>query len=123
MDKIVLRSLEDYATAKRADLPPRVQRLITLANHDLLYGPSMEGLEGEVTYPGFTEACRVIRDATEDIIQDVWVDIQAEYVHTSEPEPDVDGDDFTPVDWEDWAFVEARHLKYVFFGSELAPHI
>jgi hypothetical protein len=123
MDTIVLRSLKDYAKAWRADLPPRIQRLITLANHDLLYGPSMEGEPGEVTYPGFTEACRVIRDATEDIIQDVWVDIQAEYVQTSEPEPDVDGDDVTPVDWEDWAFVEAHHLKAVFFGRELATHI
>lgn len=130
MDKIVKRALENWASSKKAELHPRIKRLIALANWNLYYGPSMLGQDDDedtedgskVKWPGFTEACREIANATEDI-SDVWVDIQSENVQTSEPEAEVDGEEVFEVCWEDWAMVEARQVKAVFFGSELAQHI
>ena len=131
MDKIVKRALENYATSKKTELPPRIKRLIALATWNLYNGPSMEGQDDDedsddgskVKWPGFSEACREIADATSDIVQDVWVDIQSENVQTSEPEAEIDGEEVFEVCWEDWAMVEARQLKAVLFGSELAQHI
>lgn len=130
MDKVVRRALNRWTNDKRAELSPRVQRLITLANWDLYNGPTMDGQDDDedaadgskVKYPGFVPACQEIAAGIAEILHDVWVDVQTEEV-TSEPQSYHDGDEWVEPCWEDYALVEARHVKYVLLGSELARHV
>lgn len=130
MENAVKRALETWCQAKKAELHPRINRLIALANWDLYHGPTMDGQDDDedaddgskVVYPGFVNACREITAALDGIVQDVWVDIQTENVQTTEPQGYQDGEEWVEPDWEDYRLVDARQVKYALLGRELAGH-
>ncbi len=92
-----------------------IRTLVQQANYDLHYGPGGELAEDE-SYPGFVSACQRIREALDDF-QDLWIDMQAEIVETSEP------------DWNDDGFCQDDYVLYThkdimraYLGSALAEH-
>ena len=147
MEATVKRSLNEWAEAKKAELSPRVRRLIELANWNLHHGPDMTGQDdeqddektGQVRWPGFEQACNEIRDALESVCQDVWLDVQSGNFQTEEPTPGESYEDVNPdydpenpdskefiivpdeVNWEDWRLIEARQVGHAILG-ELASY-
>jgi len=118
MNEVAERVLSGWCEEQIRGLSPRIRHLVCAANLDLIYGPySCDD------YPGFTAACKEIASAIEGIIQDIWIDVNAEVVETSEPKGFHDGDEWIEPCWEDYVFLEARHVKFCLLGQELAHHI
>jgi hypothetical protein len=154
MGAIATRVLYKWADEQKAKLHPRIKNLIAMAKWCLHYGPNMEGQDAEedsedgtkVVWPGWEASLKEIKDATEDLIQDVWVDIDCEEVMTTEPqgysedspdydpEYDVEEDDpeyekvraeekvWVEPNWESISLVDARQVKHALLG-ELAEYV
>lgn len=55
-------SIKEAAAEAKASLSDEIRTLIGQANFDLYYGPC-----SDEDFPGFTTACRLIRDALADV--------------------------------------------------------
>lgn len=68
-------SIKEAAAEAKASLSDEIRTLIGQANFDLYYGPC-----SDEDFPGFTTACRVIRNALADIPSTVCDDDTGEEV-------------------------------------------
>jgi hypothetical protein len=125
-----------------------VRKLIKQANYDLFYGPINDGAVGDPAeedeelskYPGFTSACKQIRDALDDLPSDLYLDEESDEVRTSEPEHEkceaCDGeglvDDITCEECQGncgfepagtWYHAERSDILGVVVGKELAAYV
>jgi hypothetical protein len=112
-----------------ADVGDDIKRLIRLANWDLYYGPGVDYTEssepiaddGE-TWPGFSKACREIRDALD--VGTLYIDDQSDCVSDREPECQCDNrEDCDGSCCNDWYSVEPRDVLSIVVGKELAPYV
>ncbi len=133
------------AWGKTFDLSPEIRTLIRQANDDLYDGPW-----GDVGYPGFSTACRIIREALEDVPSSIYIDANSEMWQEEEPEPVKceacdgqgtitigHGDDafdtmcdeckgagcFGAYEFSEWWKVERAELIEALVGKELAPYV
>jgi len=125
-----------------------VRKLIKQANYDLFYGPINDGAVGDpaeedeelAKYPGFTSACKQIRDAIDGLPSDLYIDTDSGEVRDSEPEAErceacegegvVDGitceecqghGGFDPSG--DWWHAERREIRACLLGTELVSYL
>lgn len=107
-------------------VPADIRRLVSMARFDLYYGPLEVGFRDEgdpnEPYPGFSEACDRISRCLEDIIEDVWVDMDCEDVSTSEPEGFYDGDEWIEPFLENVYHFDRGDVKRAYLG-ELASYL
>ena len=90
-------SIKEAAAEAKASLSDEIRTLIGQANHDLYNGPS----GNDENYPGFTTACRVIRNALADI-----------------PSSTVCDDDTG-----EGVEIDRASLVFAIVGRELAPYV
>jgi hypothetical protein len=105
--------LADWAKAwKEENLTDEQRKLISQANWDLYNGPARDGSFGDPTeddeewdsFPGFSKAVDLIKDALDDAPRTLYIDDQSEEVMEREPQVDacedcngtgkVEGEDF-----------------------------
>jgi hypothetical protein len=95
-----------------------LNELVSSANADLFYGDT----SGE-DYPGFEEACRIIRDWCDEYLTTLYlVGIDGDSVFDREPDGWVDEDG----EWQEpepYSCVEPKDIKTILFGAELAQYI
>lgn len=132
---------------KKENLSEDVVKLIKQANFDLFYGPINDGAVGDpaegdedlAKYPGFTSACRQIRDAIDSLPSSLYVDEETDQVSESEPEvekcTECDGQGgngtvcegcngaggFEPAGT--WVHLERREIRSLIVGSELVSYL
>jgi hypothetical protein len=112
-------TLKAYAKAKIDDLDWYVQRLITVANYDLYFGPVPERFqEDEFVYPGFSMAVDKIKEALDDI-GEIYVDDEAELWTETKPS-DTENDD---EGLEYRYFVSRKDCIKAIVGKELAEYL
>lgn len=145
MKPSTIKAIRDFA-----ELDDNTLGLIRLANHDLYCGPlSVDDAEAlihpdVVRWPGFVEACRLIRDAIDasPASGDLWIDGQSGIVQDREPEwtqrcencseceegeyecGECLGEGFVTNEHpEDWTHIDARDVKRVLVGKDLAEYV
>lgn len=133
---------------KEENLSEDVRKLIKQANFDLFYGPINDGAVGDpaegdedlAKYPGFTTACKQIRDAIDALPSSLYVDEETDEVRESEPEQETCGDchgeggngegicegcngvgGFEPAGT--WVHLERREIRSLIVGSELVSYL
>ena len=132
MTATATKEVKSWASAFKAKLSKRIQKLIDQANYDLYYGP-----HHEAGYPGFTKACAEIGKALEDV-SEKWLDVQSGEMLDREPEayeevndlydpedPDCEEPQYNVFEpnWEDIVHLERKDLLDAILGVELACHI
>jgi hypothetical protein len=124
-------AIKAWASETKAALPAEVRTLISQANFDLYYGPSGGGLDDEdSTYPGFTTACRRIREALSDAVPSTLYVDEDDCYSTTEPSAescggceDCSGEDLCVVEPTAYASVDRAVLVRALVGRELAGYV
>jgi hypothetical protein len=145
------RTLDAWAKAwKTENLTDETRELIMQAVHDLWHGPLFEAVnvsEG-LGYPGFTTACKRIREALDDMPRELFIDCDCEQWQTEEPEAtkcetcngqgmlddNADGNcsqcedckgagSFGAYEFGEWYKVEYEDLVAAIVGKELAGYV
>ena len=122
--------VQSWAQKYEAALPAKVVQMIGMANGDLYGGPYANGERftdedggNEVVYPGFTEACQIVREGLDDL-GEVYIDVQCGGWQDREPEGEEDEEgNWLEPDWEDWIYLERRDAVQAVVGRELAAYV
>lgn len=112
-----------------ATLSDEIKRLISLANHDLYFGPIPEGAANDdgddgPLYPGFCEACKRIGEAFEEC-DELWYDSACGTVSADEPETWADEDTGEVIEpcWEDYYKFDRQAIRLAVLGRELSSSV
>jgi hypothetical protein len=141
----VEKVLSAWAKEYRLSLAPEVRKAINLATHDLWYSAPSDGStsdpptdeygnENEWSGYSFDGACKMIKDALNDLPSTLYIDTDCEDYFTSMPEneecPECDGNGYPchncngsgtlePM-WDHIYQVEKSDLKKAILGKDLA---
>jgi hypothetical protein len=107
------KQLQPWAKATKEALPAEIKQMIADANLDLYYGSSGTSEE----YPGFTTACKKIKEALSDIPSTLWVDTQCDNWTDTEP------NFFEEYAYDDFVVFDRSDLITALVGKELAPYV
>ncbi len=119
-------SNEETVTAYYRDqMPDAVKAALAVALHDLYNGPaSADDLVSEgLPVVGFESACKALADWWQGTDTELWLDTDADYVMTSEPEAWTDdgGETIDPC-WESILHFDSRATSRLVFGA-LADYV
>ena len=126
MNKQDSKALAEWANTWRGEhLTPAVEKLITQATFDLLYGPNtVDDTTDETSdwygWPGFTSACAEITRALADMPRTLYIDTQAGFA--TDVKPTFDDPEF-PEDEQDWLELDAPAIRKALVGSYLEEYV
>lgn len=100
---------ESWAKEYKACLSDEIRQLISMANFDLYCGP---GCNDSEYWHGFSDACLKIRNALDDIPDQLWVDVDCENYSETEPE-----------ELFNIVLADRKALLTSLVGPELVPYI
>lgn len=124
-DKIIRNAVREMLN----DADPDTMKHASMADWDLYYGPGVERDPGDdgPPYPGFGEACEIIRAAVDAVVpSDLYVLTDCDILVTEEPEPyeldsgEVDEDGGPVMEWceaEDCTHYDRRAILRATFGA------
>lgn len=120
MNKQVKKSLRNHF-----EVPKDIQRLVSLATSDLLWGPV--GLDDDwerENYQSFQSACRRISDYVDTLPFELWIDCDCDCIMISEPQgEEIDGEYIEPY-WESVYYVNGRReIVEAIFNSYIVGYI
>lgn len=127
------RVLENWANDYRKEhFTPEVAKALRLANYDLHFGPPCQSdCENEWSGFSFEKACKLIKEALEDVPHKLYIDIMCENYSDSEPQYEdcryllhsCNGEGIFEPDYENIYEVERLQLIKAIVGKELSNYV